>query len=69
MDERIEVDDSFTIKFEEIDVKVEPECPVDDENVSKIHERIAQCLQIDKLKAQLREISKEKQDVKAWIVN
>ena len=63
MDERIEVDDSFTIKFEEIDVKVEPECPVDDENVSKIHERIAQCLQLDKLKAQLREISKEKQDL------
>ena len=63
MDERIEVDDSFTIKFEEIDVKVEPECPLDDENVSKILERIAHCLQIDKLKAQLREISKEKQDL------
>ena len=36
---------------------------VNDENVSKIHERIAQWLQLDKLKAQLREISKEKQDL------
>ena len=37
---------------------------VNDENVSKSYERIPQCLQIDKLKTQLREISKEKQELK-----
>ena len=65
MDESVEVDDFFLVNFEEKAVKVEQECPLDAANVSRKHEKIIQrkCLENDKTKAKLREISKEKTDL------
>ena len=65
LDERVKVDDFFLVSFEEKAVKVEQECPLDAANGSREHEKVIQrkCLEIDKTKAKLREISKEKNDL------
>ena len=67
MDESVEVDDSFTIKFEEKTVKFEQDCPLAAAKMSKNQDEIIQlkCLEIDKTKDKLREISKEKNDLEA----
>ena len=65
MDESVEVDDAFTINFEEKTVKVEQDCLLDAAKVSRNQDEIIQlkCLEIDKTKDKLREISKEKSDL------